>query len=85
MNNFDVILTEFKDGNDQCRLDLYMNHRDLRSDFDQLENEETTSLKSELTDAQQVVIKTGKIKTQQSHFVRMKRWCFSILPQIVIK
>ena len=80
MNNSDVILAEFKDGNNQHQLDLYMYNRDLRSDFDQLENEETTSLKSELTDAKQVVIKMGKIKAQQSHFVRMKRWCFSILP-----
>lgn len=79
MNYLNNVLDDFKDGNHQQRLDLYMCHRNLRSDFDQIEKEESTLLKSELTDSQQVVIKLDKTKNQQSLFFRMKHWCFSIL------
>ena len=79
MNYFDDVLNDFKNGNHQQRLDLYMDHRDLRSDFDQIEDEEITFQKSELTDSQQVVIISGKTNEQQPILVRMKRWCFSML------
>jgi len=79
MKYFDDVLDDFKDGNHQQRLDLYMYHRNLRSDFDQIENEETTLQKSELTDFQQVVIKPDRTNEQRSLLVRMKRWCFSML------
>ena len=79
MNYFDDLIDDFKDGNDQHRLDLYMNHRNLRSDFDKIEDEESASTKTELADSQQVVIKPDRLMEQQSLLVRMKRWCFSVL------
>jgi len=79
MNYLNNVLDDFIDGNHQQRLDLYMCNRNLRSDFDQIENEETTLQKSELIDSQQVVIKPAKTLGQQSFIIRMKRWCFSIL------
>jgi len=79
MNFFDDVLNDFKDGNHQQRLDLYMCHRNLRSDFDQIEDEESASMKTEITDSQQVVIKSGKTNEQQPLLVKMKRWCFSML------
>ena len=79
MNFFDDVLNDFKDGNYQQRLDLYMCHRNLRSDFDQIEDEESASMKTEITDSQQVVIKSGKTNEQQPLLVKMKRWCFSML------
>ena len=79
MSFFDDVLNDFKDGNHQQRLDLYMCHRNLRSDFDQIEDEESASMKTEITDSQQVVIKSGKTNEQQPLLVKMKRWCFSML------
>ena len=79
MNYFDDVLNDFKNGNHQQRLDLYMDHRDLRSDFDQIEDEESASMKTEITDSQQVVVKTSKTNEQQPLLIRMKRWCFSML------
>jgi hypothetical protein len=79
MNYFDNVFADFKDGDDQQRLDLYLQHRDLRSDFDKIESEESALTKTEITASQKVVLKPARIKVQQSPFVRMKRWCFSIL------
>lgn len=79
MNFFDDVLNDFKNGNHQQRLDLYMSHRNLRSDFDQIEDEEPASMKTEKTDVQQVVIKPIKTIKQQPLLIRMKRWCFSML------
>lgn len=79
MNYFDNVFADFKDGDDQQRLDLYLQNRDLRSDFDKFESEESTPTKTELTASQRVVLKPVKIKEQQSPIVRMKRWCFSIM------
>ena len=79
MNYFDDLIDDFKDGNDQHRLDLYMNHRNLRSEFDQIESEENTLQNTKLTDSKQVVIKPNRVNKQQSLLVRMKQWCFSIL------
>lgn len=79
MNYFDDVLDDFKNGSHQQRLDLYMSHRNLRSDFDQIEDEESASMKTEITDSQQVVIKSGKTNEQQPLLVKMKRWCFSML------
>ena len=79
MNYLDNVFADFKDGDNQQRLDLFMHHRDLRSEFDEIENEDHTPEKAELTASQKVVLKPGSTKGQQSPFVRMKRWCFSIL------
>jgi len=79
MNYLDNVFAEFKDGDNQQQLELYLHHRDLRAEFDQIENEETTSMDPEPGLAQQVVIKPGRTKDQQSPFVKLKRWCFSIL------
>jgi len=76
MNYLEDIFAEFKKGNGEQRLELYMHHRDLRSDFDQIESEE---LKSITDYSQQMVIEPSKANNQQSLFVRMKRWCFAIL------
>jgi predicted component of type VI protein secretion system len=79
MSYFEKILADFKDGTEKQRLDLYMQYRNLRSDFDRIENEELASLKTELKASQKVVLKPNKINDRQSSFVRIKRWCFSIL------
>ena len=79
MDNSDIILTKFKNGDDEHRLSLYMFHRDLRSDFEQIEYEEVNSLEPEPIFAEQDVIKPVRVKDRQSTFVKMKRWCFSIL------
>lgn len=79
MDNSDIILSEFKNGDDQHRIDIYMYNRDLRSDFEQIEQDEINSLEPEHTFARQDVITPGRTKDQQSSFVKLKRWCFSIL------
>jgi len=79
METSDIILTEFKNGNDQHQTDLYMYHRNLRSDFEQIDYEEINSLEPEPTFARQDVLTPGRAKDRQSTFVKMKRWCFSIL------
>ena len=75
MNYFEDIFTDYKEGNAHQRIELYMQHRELRSNFDQIENEESI-LKTE--DSRQIVIEPSKINNRQPFFVRMKRWCFSI-------
>ena len=79
MNYFDDIFDEFKDGTDEERLDLYLHHRNLRSELDQIEDEENVSLNTEVTDSPQLVIKPDRANEQQSLFVKMKCWCFSML------
>jgi len=76
MNYLEDIFAEFKKGNAQQRLDLYMQHRELRSDFDQIENEK---ISTQTHPSHQIVIEPSKANNQQSLFVRMKRWCFAIL------
>ena len=76
MNYFEDIFTDYKEGNAQQQLELYMQHRDLRSNFDRIENEESIS---KTVDSRQIIIEPSKIMDQQPFFVRMKRWCFSIL------
>ena len=79
MNFFENIFDEFKDGTDEERLDLYLLHRNLRSELDQIEDEENTSVKAEKTDFAQVEIKPSRVNEQHSCFVRMKQWCLSVL------
>jgi len=79
MNYFDDILDEFKDGTAEERLELYLHHRNLRSELDQIEDEDNTSVITEVTDSPQLVIKPDKANEQQSLIVRMKHWCFSVL------
>jgi hypothetical protein len=79
MNESEIILAEFKNADDEHQLSLYMYHRNLRSDFEQIENEEKNSLELETAFAQQDVIIPGKTKDRQSTFIKLKRWCFSLL------
>jgi predicted component of type VI protein secretion system len=79
MNYLNNVLDDFKDGTDGERLDLYLHHRNLRSDFDQIEDEKTTLQKPELTDSQKVVIKPGRAYEQPSLLGRMKHWCLSVI------
>ena len=79
MDNFDDTLTEFKDGNAQKRLDLYLHNRNLRSKLDQIEDEENASVKIEIADSPKLVIKSGRANEQQSLLVRMKLWCLSVI------
>ena len=80
MKILDDTLFEFKDGNEQKRLDLYLNKRNLRSELDQIENEECESINTKiLTDTKQIVNKKSNAIQQQSLLVRMRRWCFSLL------
>ena len=80
MKILDDTLIEFKDGNEQKRLDLYLNKRNLRSELDQIENEECESINTKiLTDTKQIVIKKINATQQRSLLVRMRRWCFSLL------
>ena len=79
MNTNDDILETFKNGNDQHRLELFLQHRDIREDFDNIENEENTSSNTELATSMQIEYKTFGANEKQSLFIRMKRWCFSLL------
>ena len=79
MNYLDNVFADFKDADNQQRLGLYLHHRDLRSDFDKIEHEELISEKAEKTDSQNVEHIPGNTVRQQSPFMKMKRWCFSIL------
>ncbi len=76
MNISEDIFENFKKANNQQRLELYMQYRDLRDEFDQIENE-TSALNTE--DFVQIVIEPSKTDYQQSLFVRMKRLCCSFL------
>jgi len=79
MNNFDDILDEFKDGTAIKRMDLYLLHRNLRAEFNQIEDEENSSLKREISDSPYLVIKPSRENEQRSFLVRMKCWCLSVL------
>jgi hypothetical protein len=79
MNYLDNVFADFKDGDNQQQLELYLHHRDLRADFDQIENEELNLEKEELTGSQKVELNLVNTVQQQSPFAKMKRWCFSIL------
>jgi hypothetical protein len=76
MNNFEDVIANFKKADTQQRLELYMQYRELRKDFDQIENSEPALNKGDLL---QIVIEPSKTDNQQSIFVRMKRLCCSIL------
>ena len=79
MENSDILIDKFENADDEHRLSLYMFHRDLRSDFEQIEHEEINPLEPEPTFARLDVITPDRTKDQQSSFVKLKRWCFSIL------
>lgn len=79
MNYLDDVFADFKDADNQQRLGLYLHHRDLRPDFDKIEHEELTPEKADITDSQKLELSPDNIVGQQSPFMRMKRWCFSIL------
>jgi hypothetical protein len=79
MNYFNDILDEFKDGTAEERLDLYLHNRNLRSELDQIEDEENASVNTEITVAPQLVIKPRRTYEQQSLLGRMKHWCLSVI------
>jgi hypothetical protein len=79
MDNFNNILDEFKDGTAEERLDLYLHHRNFRSELDQIEDEENASVNTELTGSPQLVIKHSRAYEQQSLLGRMKHWCLSVI------
>ena len=79
MDNFNNILDEFKDGTAEERLGLYLHHRNLRSELDQIEDEENASVKTDITDSPQLVIKPSRAYQQQSLLGRMKHWCLSVI------
>ena len=79
MNYLDNVFADFKDADNQQRLGLYLHHRDLRADFDKIENEEVIPEKAKSSASQKSAFKPVNTKEVQSPFVRMKRWCFSIL------
>jgi len=79
MNYLDNVFADFKDGDNQQRLGLYLHHRELRADFDKIEQDELTSDNSELTVSHKVEFKPDNTVEQLSTIMRMKRWCFSIL------
>jgi hypothetical protein len=76
MNYFEDIFTEYKEGNDKQRLEIYMNHRYQRYEFDQIEDDEANA---KFEESKQIVIEPSKTNNRQSFFRRMKRWCFTIL------
>ena len=71
MNDFE----DYKEGNTQQRLEMYLQYPDLRSDFDNIENEEI-STKTNLS--RQIVIEPQKANIKQSLFVRVKNCCLSL-------
>ena len=80
MKILDDTLIEFKDGNEQKRLDLYLNKRNLRSELDQIENEECGTVKTEImTDIDQKITKNANVNLHRSLISRFSRWCFSLL------
>jgi hypothetical protein len=79
MNNYDDILDKFKDGTAVERLNLYLHHRNLRVEFNQIEDEENSLLKREISDSPYLVIKPSRENEQRSFLVRMKCWLLSVL------
>ena len=79
MNYLNNVLDDFKDGTDGERLDLYLHHRNLRSELDQIEDEENASVNTEITVAPPLVIKPSRAYEQQSLLGRMKHWCLSVI------
>jgi len=68
-------LEDYKKSNAQERLELFMQFPDLRSNFDQIENEEDSTLSNS---AQQIVIEPAKAQNKQSLFIRIKNCCLSL-------
>ncbi len=79
MDYFADILDEFKDETAEERLGLYLHHRNLRSELDQIEDEENASVNTEITVAPQLVIIPSRAYEQQSLLGRMKHWCLSVI------
>ena len=75
MNYLNDIITDFKESNAQQRLELYMQYRELRSDFDNIEKEE---ISNQTHTTQQLVIEPEKVYNNQSIFVRIKNCCLSL-------
>jgi hypothetical protein len=72
MNYFE----DYKKGNAQQRLELFMQYPDLRSDFNRIENDEISNKSPHST---QIVIEHQKFNKEQSLFVRLKNCCLSLL------
>lgn len=79
MNTNEELLAEFKNSNEQQRLDLYLQYRDLRDDFENIEGEESRLSQKQSEDLMQVEYKTLIVNKRQSIFTRMKRRCLSFL------
>ena len=75
MNNYNDIIKDFRESNAQERLELYMQYRDMRSDFDQIEKEE---ISAQMDATQQLVIEPEKVHNKQSIFVKIKNCCLSL-------
>jgi hypothetical protein len=73
MNYPEDTFADFNKGDAQHRLELYMQHRELRYEFDQMEKQENS------TESHQLVIEPQKIYNKNSLFVKIKRCCISLL------
>ena len=71
MNYFE----DYKKGNAQQRLELFMQYPDLRSEFDNIENAEISTESGNFT---QLVIEPENLHNNQSIFVRIKNCCLSL-------
>ena len=69
--NTEHIFTQFRQANPEYRLSLFLQYRDLRSYFQEIEKEE---LQPENT-KQQIIFETRRVKPPLSRIVR---WCYTL-------
>jgi hypothetical protein len=79
MNNINHIIEEFRSGDSERRLSLYLAYRDLRPLFDQIENEETANPEQEINISEQMITEKENAMNITSPFRRVIRWCYSLL------
>ena len=72
MQNIDLITEKFRNANSEERLYLYLEFRELRPVFEQIESQEN----SKVTEIK--LIKNG-VKNYASLHKRLIRWCCSLL------
>lgn len=75
MNYIDDVLAEYIKSNAQQRLELYLQYKDLRTNFDLIENKETIQHKES---SRQIVIEPEKKEIKQSLFTKLKNGCLAI-------
>lgn len=77
MKNTDRTIDDFRKGNSEQRLSLFLQYSNLRSAFENIEKEESKTLYSKAAKSQQGM--TNMDRTTITPFRQLIRWCYSLM------